>query len=114
MTRLGPGRSLYGRPGRAGKFVEQAGGGLAFHKDQCVAEFVRVAGDQAGTAFAGEVGPEPTHQNEQAVSEADEEKYMKKQPEQPGDDAAKFHAEYVSDGTAPADGGHRPFIDVLE
>src|SRR5690606_27104257 len=65
-------------------------------------------------AFAGEVGPEPAHHDEEAVAEADQEHDVEKEPEEPGDDPAELHAEDMSYRLAAADGCHRTLIDVFE
>lgn len=43
---------------------------------ECILHIFGVAGDEAGTAFAGEVGPEPREHHGEAIAKADEEKYV--------------------------------------
>ncbi len=45
---------------------------------------IGAAGDQAGAALVGEIGPRPLDENQHAVLEADQEKNVDEQPGQPG------------------------------
>ena len=53
---------------------------------------IGAAGDQACTAFIGDVGPRPLNENQKPVAKTDEKKNVDEQPRQPGDEAGDVDA----------------------
>ncbi len=73
-----------------------------------------VFGDEGAGAFAFEVGPDPLAEDGEAAAEADEEKDVDEEPEQPGDDAGEAAFADFGDGAVVADGGHGAAVFVGE
>src|SRR5216684_1539608 len=75
---------------------------------------IRSAGDQAGAALVGEIGPGPLDENQQAVAKSDEEKNVDEKPGQPGDESGDVNLAELGDGGGAADGGQAAFVVVVE
>src|SRR5262249_59491710 len=71
-------------------------------------------GDQPRAAVERDVRPGPLDHHDEPVAEADQEKDVDEQPEDPGEEAGEPEAADLADGGASADGGQHPFVDVVE
>src|SRR5258706_5602705 len=72
------------------------------------------AGDQAGAALKGDIGPDPLDQDTDPVAKADQEKDVDDAPEQPGKKTAHPDPTEIGNRTAAPDGGEVSHIHVAE
>src|SRR3984957_14538247 len=87
---------------------------------------VGAAGDQAGAAFFGLVGPAPLDEDEDSVPVSDEEedddsvpiadddKDVDEEPGEPGDESGDVDLAEFGDGGGASDGGEGTFVPVVE
>jgi hypothetical protein len=62
----------------------------------------------------GEVVPRPLHEDHEPVTKADQIHEMDKEPDQPGQEAARLQAPQISHRRGAAAGGHGAPISVVE
>jgi len=75
---------------------------------------VGAAGDQAGAAFVGQVGPAPLDEDEDSVPVSDEEEDVDEEPGEPGDESGDVDLAEFGDGGGASDGGEGTFVPVVE
>src|ERR1044071_6064617 len=75
---------------------------------------VLVSRNQACSAFIGQIRPGPLNQNDQAIAETDQEKYVNRQPRQPGKKTGDVNLSEIGYRGGAPDCGQTPFVPIVE
>src|SRR5580700_1683281 len=75
---------------------------------------ISATGNQAGTAFVGEIRPRPLNKNQHSIAEADEKKNVDEEPCQPGHKTGDMNLAKLGDGCGAADGGEAAFVVIVK